>query len=48
VVQLPNTAAHPKAMMVVFPDTSLALLAVLGPIRLLFGAVITEPSLGKL
>jgi hypothetical protein len=48
VVQLPNTAAHPKAMMVVFPDTSLALFAVLGPIRLLFGTIITESPLRKL
>jgi hypothetical protein len=48
VVQLPNTAAHPKAVMVVFPHAPLALLAVLGPIRLLFGTIITEPPLGKL
>ena len=48
VVQLPNTTAHPKAVMVVFPHASFALLAVLGPIRLLFGTIITEPPLGKL
>jgi len=48
VVQLPNTAAHPKAVMVVFPHAPLALLAVLGPIRLLFGTIITEPPLGQL
>lgn len=48
VVQLPNTATHPKAVVVVFPNAPLTLFAVLGPIRLLFGTVITESPLGKL
>ena len=47
-VQLPNTATYPKAVMIVFPNASLAFLAVFGPVRLLFGAIITEPSLGQL
>ena len=47
VVQLPNTATHPKTVMIVFSDASLTLFAVLRPIGLLFGAVITESPLGK-